>query len=187
LDQDWRTVTPPFRVPEWPLLLVSLQGRLEAALGETTAALRKARQLDTMTDSPGASGLAHTMGQDIRALVSGPGSAETLRYFDSDSAKVWFGLLVSDPADSRAFARFARAEMLDRLGRPQEALRWYASLDELSTSDLVYSAPAHLRRADIFERLGDLPAAAAEYSRFLELWKDADPELMPSCARLETA
>lgn len=182
LVREWQQARTPNPPGEFPMIRASSEGQLEVALGDTVAALAHARELDGIKNVPGEQGLAHALGQDIRALLARPGSPEALRYLETDQASVWFGLLVSSSAGSQAFARFLRAEVLDQLGRTQEALRWYATFDELSVSDLVYSAPAHLRRAQIFERLGELPAAAAEYTRFLELWKDADPELQPTVA-----
>jgi len=64
----------------------------------------------------------------------------------------------------------------------QEALRWYGSLSELSPYDLAFAPFAHLRRAELDLRLADTTGSAEEYARFLELWKDADPELQPIVA-----
>ncbi len=80
---------------------------------------------------------------------------------------------------SQAYERWARAELLFRLGRWRQALPWYASLPELYIYQLVYEGPAELRQAQIYERLGDRPAARAHYARFVDLWRDADPELRP--------
>ncbi|MGH7562855.1 MAG: hypothetical protein ACREK5_00315, partial [Gemmatimonadota bacterium] len=63
-------------------------------------------------------------------------------------------------------------------GRGEEALRWFASL-EASPYGLVYRAPAHLARAEIYERAGDVERAVEEYRQFVDLWRDADPELQP--------
>ncbi len=43
----------------------------------------------------------------------------------------------------------------------------------------MYAGPSHLRRAALYERLGDTRAAASHYARFVELWKDCDPEFRP--------
>jgi hypothetical protein len=41
----------------------------------------------------------------------------------------------------------------------------------------VYLAPSHLRQAEIYDRRGDRSQAARHYRRFIELWREADPEL----------
>jgi hypothetical protein len=43
--------------------------------------------------------------------------------------------------------------------------------------DLLYLAPAHLRQAEIHERAGRREQALQHYRAFVELWRDADPEL----------
>jgi regulator of sirC expression with transglutaminase-like and TPR domain len=40
-----------------------------------------------------------------------------------------------------------------------------------------------LRRAELYERLGDRKQAIEHYSRFVELWKGCDPGLQPSVER----
>jgi tetratricopeptide (TPR) repeat protein len=71
--------------------------------------------------------------------------------------------------------RFARPELLYQLGREDEALPWYRSL----AYDLLYTGPAELRQAQIYEHKGDRQRAIEHYTRFLELWRDADPALQP--------
>jgi hypothetical protein len=44
----------------------------------------------------------------------------------------------------------------------------------------IYLAPAHLREGEIYEKLGRPAQAADHYARFIELWKDCDPELRPT-------
>jgi tetratricopeptide (TPR) repeat protein len=66
-----------------------------------------------------------------------------------------------------------------RAGGDQDPLPWYASLEESMLYDRAYLAPSHLRRAEIYENLGDREKAVFHYSRFLELWKDCDDELRP--------
>ena len=44
---------------------------------------------------------------------------------------------------------------------------------------MAYLAPLHLRRAEIYDRLGDRATAMQEYERFLHLWAGCEPELEP--------
>src|SRR5262249_14325749 len=149
------------------------------ALAEDIAAV-----LDTAADEPGAKGLRRTEAEEIRTLTAvrqgNPGPA--LHQIEQLPPVVWFGVMVSSPGASRPWGRFQTAETLAAAGRPQEALRWYGSLSELSMYDLIYTPAAHLRRAELYLHLADTAASAAEYARFLELWKDADPELQPRVA-----
>jgi tetratricopeptide (TPR) repeat protein len=79
--------------------------------------------------------------------------------------------------------RFARAELLYELGRLEEAIPWY----RVFAYDLLYNAPAHLRLAQIYERRGERQKAIEHYSRFIELWKDCDPELQPMVQQARSA
>jgi len=91
--------------------------------------------------------------------------------------ELWFQTTVASPFLSLAHERFLRAELLEKVGREAEALGWYGSIAERSPYELVYAAPAHLRRADIFGRQGDLDAAAAEYDQARVHYAKADAEL----------
>ena len=87
---------------------------------------------------------------------------------------------VSSPIYDQVLARYARAEILYAKGRYEEALPWYTSLhDGLKTGGEGYLGPSYLRRAEIYEHLGETDKAITYYTRFIELWQDADPELQP--------
>jgi DNA-binding SARP family transcriptional activator len=75
--------------------------------------------------------------------------------------------------------RFLRAELLHTLGRVEEALGWYGSIAQRSSDELAFLAPAELRQAAIHEHRGDWVEAEGHYRRFLELWANADPRLVP--------
>jgi hypothetical protein len=45
--------------------------------------------------------------------------------------------------------------------------------------DQDWLAGSFKRLGELYEAAGDLPKAAANLERFVELWKDADPELQP--------
>lgn len=46
-------------------------------------------------------------------------------------------------------------------------------------ADPMYAARAHERLGQLYEAKGDATKAAEHYRAFIELWKNADPELQP--------
>jgi DNA-binding SARP family transcriptional activator/TolB-like protein len=166
-----------------PTLRDYLLGLLELRRGDVGGVRRRAAALAARgAQGSGrdgrelARGLAESLlGHVAIANARGP---EALARFDTARLRVSEGLLES-AVGSQAYERWARAELLFRMGRLQEALPWYATLAETSIDGLVYLAPAEARQAEICERLGDPDAAIAHYQRFLELWHDPDPEFAP--------
>ena len=75
--------------------------------------------------------------------------------------------------------RYLRAALLQELGREEDAIGWYKSIAERALYETVYLAPAQYQLARIYERRGERAEAASRYRRFVELWKDCDPELRP--------
>ncbi len=65
------------------------------------------------------------------------------------------------------------------MGRPRDALAWYAASGETMVDQIAYLAPAHLRQAEMYERLGEPQQAREHYRKFVQLWQDCDPELRP--------
>ena len=68
-------------------------------------------------------------------------------------------------------------ELLVAQGRDSAALGWYESYP--AGYDLPWLAPAHLRAAQIYERLHDRERARFHYQRVMRLWRSADPEFGP--------
>jgi eukaryotic-like serine/threonine-protein kinase len=84
------------------------------------------------------------------------------------------------------FAMFAQAEIFARLGDLQRAIRIYESIDRKDLSLSFGADPrwplyarSFLARGQLYEQLGDRQRAIAAYEQFLEIWKDASPELQP--------
>lgn len=75
--------------------------------------------------------------------------------------------------------RYLKAEILQALGRRDEALGWYRSVAEFSSHGVPYMGPAALREAQHAARAGDPALAAEHYRRFLAMWGGAEPELQP--------
>jgi tetratricopeptide (TPR) repeat protein len=93
-------------------------------------------------------------------------------------------LVANSPFYSQAYERDLRAELLESLGRYNEALAWYEALPE-GNQEFVYLAPSHFKRAEIYERIGKPDSAAVHYARFIELWRNCDAELRPRVAEAE--
>jgi tetratricopeptide (TPR) repeat protein len=79
---------------------------------------------------------------------------------------------------------FELAKLADVAGRTDSALALYdrgintPSLDRFRYD--AYRLPEALKRAgELYEAKGDRAKAADRYRRFVDLWKDADPELQP--------
>jgi tetratricopeptide (TPR) repeat protein len=76
------------------------------------------------------------------------------------------------------------AEAYDRLGETDSAL---ASYERFATTPFLsfggrrplLLAPTYRRLGELYEQRGDRDKAAEFYGKFIELWKDADPELQP--------
>jgi len=161
-----------------------LVGLLSVRLGDSASALAAVRRLERYPGSADDSAMARRLARGVRARIAwAAGRAdEALRVLPEPG--VWPDRLLprSDnyPKDDE---RFLHAELLRATGRPEEALRWYATFPDPNGSDLAYVAPSHLRRAEIFDALGQRDSAAVHYRRFVALWRAADPELRPMIER----
>jgi tetratricopeptide (TPR) repeat protein len=71
-----------------------------------------------------------------------------------------------------AIAVYERYVMTPDLGR----LDWVSPLND----DATQLAPAHKRLGELYELRGDRARAREHYARFVELWRDCDPELKPA-------
>jgi serine/threonine-protein kinase len=157
-----------------------LAGLLSLRLGDVYGALRYAVELERPTDDPVLTAYAEVFSRTIRAGLARFHNqpAEALRHLDAprippDSIRP----NISSFPD--ADARFLKAELLRGEGRLREALRWYSSFPDPAAYDLIYLAPAHLRRAQVHEQLAEISQARHHYARVLEIWQDADASVRP--------
>jgi DNA-binding SARP family transcriptional activator/tetratricopeptide (TPR) repeat protein len=162
-----------------PALRLHRLGLLDTRLGDTASALRDARALDRAADSSLTGRFAHTLVASIRAHVAAVGGRDREALADLNAAG-W-----EDAAPvfvAEAYDRYFRAELLERAKREDEALGWFQSIAERAAYELVYLAPSHLRQAEIYQRRGQRDLAAQHYRSFIQLWREADPELQPAVA-----
>jgi serine/threonine protein kinase/tetratricopeptide (TPR) repeat protein len=82
----------------------------------------------------------------------------------------------------------ALAQAYDHSGRVDSAIAVYERYvttpsmfrldeDRQFTNDATQLAPSHKRLGELYEQRGDKEKARSHYSRFVEQWKDSDPEL----------
>lgn len=166
----------------YPWVRRYLLGLIEARLHRGAEALGHARWLAARQDDDRFGTLRHDFALSVRAEAARDEGRpdEALRLLEQIRAQVPMGDFFAAPFFSEGFERFARATLLVALGRPRDALRWYASFeDHYSLFELPYLAHAHLCRAHIHMELDERDLADRNYRRVVELWKGSDPELRP--------
>jgi tetratricopeptide (TPR) repeat protein len=164
-----------------PLLRAYLLGLVSARLGDFAAAERYAAMVARATGPPAAAGLPRDLGLEIRAEVAieqgAPASAlALLRHTVGES---WYEYHFASPFLSSSRERYRRAGLEAALGDARQAIVLFSAFEGFAAWPLIYAGPSHLRRAALYERLGDRHAAASHYARFLTLWKECDPEFRP--------
>ena len=161
-------------------LRLYLLGLLSARLHDEPAALRYVAELERVDQSSSPGRFAADKAQVIRSELAWIRGHRNEALTLLEGAQFWTnnsGLEQGgdSPFTTHFHERFARPELLYELGREDEALLWYRSL----AYDLLYTGPAELRQAQIYERKGDRRRAIEHYTRFIELWRECDPALQP--------
>lgn len=156
-----------------------VMARLSARLGDWSDADRAAAELDRMRSSDSTS-LVSALAQSAHAFILAERGdvARALAAVDSASREVWYASAGESAPYAQAAERFLRAELLERIGRDDEAVRWYASAERNSLDDVWYLAVSHVRRAQIYEREGRSAPARGEYLRARQIWREGDPEVV---------
>ena len=82
------------------------------------------------------------------------------------------------------------AHAYDLAGNEDEAIAWFERYVTSNypyrgrDTDYQYLAGVYKRLGELYEAKGDREKAASYFSRFVDLWKDADPELQPRVAEV---
>lgn len=123
-----------------PHIRLYLLALLEARLANPAAAAAHAAALEQLVPVTGAAGLSEHLARGARARVlwlEGQ-PAEALSILEQGRSEAWFLLTVASPFYAQAFERFMRAELLDALGREDEASGWRESIAERSPYEMIY-------------------------------------------------
>ena len=185
---QWKAVPEPVsettlgveHAPAHPYLRLYLLGLLNARLGDYSDALRHATELTRRAPASFAPSFVSQLGRTIRAEVARSQGRLKEALTIMDSLSLWtkedLELSRDSPFYVLEYETFLRADLLYATGLYDEALRAFRRLAD----DLFHSgAPAHLRLAQIYERQGKRQKASEHYARFIELWRNCDPELRP--------
>jgi tetratricopeptide (TPR) repeat protein len=169
------------RADLYPQQQLYVLGILDARLGDRDAALQEAGALEAMATPQDARTLVGETAAGLRARIAWSlgRREEALGEMLRARRPVRFDLLHPSPFHSQADERFTLAGWLEESGRTEEAIPWYGSFMRGSIHDLVYAAPAHLREAAIYERLGETKCARELYGRVAALWRDCDADVRP--------
>jgi len=158
-----------------------LLGVVSARLGDAAAAERYAAELARETGPRAAVGLPRDFGLAIRAevAVADRSPVQALASLRQAGNEAWYEYYFASPFMAHSRERYVRAGLEAVQGDARRAIELFSGFEQYSPYDLMYAGPSHLRRAALYERLGDTRAAASHYARFVELWKDCDPEFRP--------
>jgi len=93
-----------------------------------------------------------------------------------------------DECDACTYVNLARA--YDKANAPDSAIvyfeKFFASTDSYRfQADYTTRGPALRRLGELYEAKGDRAKAAHYYQEFVNLWKNADPELQPQVAEIK--
>jgi hypothetical protein len=162
-------------------LRIYLLGLVNVRLEDFEQAQRYMDELERLDGPPHVTVLVKRLAHGLRARMAWKegNTAEALDEFHQNTVgtNMRYRLFSSFYKDS--FSRFMCAELLHELGRDEEALGRTVNFPRPWSYQCVYMAPIYRRRAEQYERTGQLDKAAAWYEQFVERWKDCDEELCP--------
>jgi tetratricopeptide (TPR) repeat protein len=153
-------------------------GLLHATLDEREEALRYAAHLRQLAQVSDTLGLIDDAARDVQAMVA-------LSSGDTEGAVTILqgAALKASPNDhrrsflyARSLHRMLRADALARLARYQEAIGWYTIPSVPLLPDKNYIAVSRYQRAEILTQAGDSARAIEHYSKFIDMWTEADPD-----------
>lgn len=161
-----------------PLRLYTI-GILSARLRDTTDAVVASQRLSNIAQGAGAAVLTRDLDRGLRAQLAWHrrNGSMALALLDSLECDDMQGDVAATPFVARSNERFLHGEILESLGRHDEALKWFASLGQGSVSEMPLRALSHYRQAEILDRLRRPSSAAVHYEQFVKLWSNADPPL----------
>lgn len=143
------SIAPPFVFHDGlhPHLRSYLLGLLAARRKDAAAVRLAAETLSELAVPAGAEAMTEQLGRTLDALAwrleGRPGDA--LAALERLKTDVWFQYAVGSPFFAGTYQRFLRAELLEQVGRVDEAIRWWETIAQRSPFELAF-APAAASR-----------------------------------------
>lgn len=157
-------------------LRIYLLGALDLRLGDTAAARTASGALERMAPGHPRGDIVRQLAGALRAdlaLAAGQMDA-AMAALEVATATSYYNAMAASPFSGGARPRFQRGQVLEALGQPGEAARWYGSLRHMSAFDYPYEGMALVARAVLLDSLGRADEAEEARGRVLRLWSDAD-------------
>ena len=141
-------------------------GILSVRLHDLAAARRAASRLQEIAHARNADASARDLDRGLRAHIAAAEgrSAEALELLEALELRDIQGDVAATPFASRANERYLHGTLLAALGRPTDALPWFAALGYGSVTEVPLSALAQLRQAEIHKRLGHAAEADQHFA-----------------------
>jgi tetratricopeptide (TPR) repeat protein len=172
-----------------PPIRLYLIGRVSEALRDTAALRDQAEALERLAGPSPAGTLAAALGRGLRArlLLARGRPADALGLLEPTARAGGYEPKLFSPFLSQVAERYLVGELLDSVGRDDDARAWLRSVLMFAPFDRPYAGAALVRIARIFERAGERDSAANYYARVLALWDRSDPELQPLVSEVRSA
>jgi len=163
---------------DYEILKEFFLGIIAARLGDVQDALRHVSVVQNWEATSDDRYLPADLAHGMRALIAqldGRGD-EALTELDLVSKERGLVKVRASTVYGMVQQHFLRAEVLNEMGRHEEAIRWYTAVADVS---LPLVPALHLRIGEIHEERGEIDQAVERYSEFVDLWSGADPEYQP--------
>jgi tetratricopeptide (TPR) repeat protein/TolB-like protein len=162
-------------------LKLYLTGILEAMRGNTGVAERAAQRLTTLSVQAATGSLNEDLAYGVMSEIGRQSGdiAAAKAQLSMIERRIWYQFSASSSLVSLSRERFVEGLLQEKQGLFEDAIESQSQFGGHSAFDWIYIAPSHLRRAKIYEQLGDLEKAAAHYKHFVTLWADCDDEFKP--------
>ncbi len=156
-----------------PALRVYLAGMLGLLTEDSMAASRAAGRLANMARAAEPwSAMSASLSNALQAAILAAEGADEHALSALDAVPVPVtGAVVGAPLASLAPSRLLRAELLSRLGRDEDAVRWCTTVGFVSFYEFTYVVSAHRCAEQILTRLGRHEQAARHAAEIRRLWQ----------------
>ena len=182
---QWDSTGAPLMSGKHAIIQSYLLGLTNWRMSEIEAVEAHMADLDRYDATHPDDSLAYSLARTLEGLVAWQQGDAGGALNALDTARLRFPVSTYDRGFyDEPLVRYLRAEILFEAERFEEALPWYASLDdggipEEAREGVFYLGPSYLRRAQIYEALDEVDNAIDFYTRFVNLWQDCEPELRP--------